>query len=524
MNVVTARHAGDSIQMQAGVVRLAGLLLLAAIGFGILVRAVPVLSADFPLNDGGLFAVMSRDLRDNGFLLPATTSYNGGEIPFGYPPLGLYLNALIGPLFGTDGASLRVLPLLITCLTIPAFWFMVRGWFSPATAAVATLAWAVIPRSWMWQVGGGGLTRSLGMLFAFLAVGATIRLLETPQRRWWILAPLCAGLTALSHLESAAFVGATLGVAWLVHHRSLASLRTLAVVALLAAVVASPWIVAIVAQHGLTPLTAAGGSRAAFMNIALAILVSLRWTAEPFVEVGAILGIIGLGIAVATGRWWLPLWIVAIFFALPGGAATYAMVPWALLIALAVSKLVELATPRRALTIGAVLLVVALASSLWARYEYLNPLSTVSPAQRAAMTWAGDNTPTDATFLVVTGSYWPIDATAEWFPTLSNRRSANTVQGKEFTSSQAWEHAVFASGSLDECVTGTAQCLVDWGTQWNIGYDYVFIPRGRTAGVEGDACCDSLALALSTDDRFHRVAELEGAWVFEPLSKNTSPR
>jgi hypothetical protein len=64
-------------------------------------------------------------------------------------------------------------------------------------------------------------------------------------------------------------------------------------------------------------------------------------------------------------------------------------------------------------------------------------------------------------------------------------------------------------------VTGTAQCLHDWSSAWGIQYDYVFIPRGRTAGVPGDACCDSLALALSTDDRFRRVAELEGAWVFQ---------
>ena len=343
-----AREAME-LQLPAALVRASGLLVLAALVLGTVVRAVPVLSADFPLNDGGLFAVMSDDLRANGFALPAFTSYNGGDIPFGYPPLGLYLNALLSPVLGGNEASLRFLPLLITCLTIPAFWFMVRGWVSPATAAVATFAWAIIPRSWMWQVGGGGITRSLGMLFAFVAIGAAIRLLATNERRWWIIAPVAAGLTALSHLESAAFVGATLLVAWLFHHRSRRSLGMLLGVAALAALIASPWLISVVAQHGLTPLTAAGGSRAAFMNIALAILVSLRWTAEPFVEVGAMVGIIGLGIAIATGRWWLPVWIVAIFLALPGGAATYAMVPWALLIALAVSRLVALATARRAL-------------------------------------------------------------------------------------------------------------------------------------------------------------------------------
>src|SRR5688572_16295208 len=46
-----------------------------------------------PLNDGGLFQAMARDISDAHFGLPAYTSYNGGDIPFAYPPLALYLAA-----------------------------------------------------------------------------------------------------------------------------------------------------------------------------------------------------------------------------------------------------------------------------------------------------------------------------------------------------------------------------------------------------------------------------------------------
>lgn len=497
------------------IARLSGLIFLAAVALGIVVRAIPVLSTDFPLNDGGLFSVMSRDLRENGFLLPAFTSYNGGTIPFGYPPLGLYLNAMLGPLFPGIEGGLRFLPLIITCLTVPAFFFMVRSWVPASTAAIATFAFAIIPRSWMWQVAGGGITRSLGMLFAFLAIGCAMRLLQTGERRCWILAPLLAGATLLSHLEAFAFGAATLALVWIFQDRSSRSLRRLLIVALLAMIVASPWLVTVIATHGLGPLIAAGGSRLAFMNIALAILVSLRWTAEPYVEVGAILGIIGLGLTVASGRWWLAVWIVVIFAVLPGGAATYAMVPWALLIAVAIIQLSAMAPARRVLPVVAVLLVVAIGASTWARYLYLNPLTSLPAVQREAMAWAGANTPRDSRFVVISGAYWPVDATAEWFPALSNQQSANTVQGKEFTSPAEWERAVLASGQLDDCVTGSAQCLMDWSDTWNVPFDYVFIPRGRVPGVEAVECCGPLASALATDPRFRTIAELDGAWVYQ---------
>ena len=60
---------------------------------GALIRLIPVLGADFPLNDGGLFAEMILAIRANGFALPAETHYNAIDLPFAYPPLGLYVAA-----------------------------------------------------------------------------------------------------------------------------------------------------------------------------------------------------------------------------------------------------------------------------------------------------------------------------------------------------------------------------------------------------------------------------------------------
>ncbi len=457
---------------------------------------------------------MSRELRENGFLLPAFTSYNGGDIPFGYPPLGLYLNALLGPLFGPGQESLRYLPLLVTCMTIPAFWFMVRPWVTSPIAAMTTLAWAVIPRSWMWQVTGGGITRSLGMLFAFLAIGCVIRLLQTSDRRWWILAPLFCGLTLLSHLESAAFVAVTLAVAWVAHDRSARSFRRLALVAILGVIVASPWIIAVLAGHGIGPLTSAGGSRLAFMNIALSILVSLRWTSERFIEIGALLGIIGLGLTIATGRWWLAAWIVAIFAVLPGGAATYSMVPWAFLVVAAISTLVTVAIPRRAMRIGTALLVLGLAASIWARYDPLIPLTSLSPSQREAMLWVARETPPDSRFLVVTGAYWPLDATCRVVPCACVACIGRDRAGPGVHDSGRMGAQRPRSGRAVELRYSHRRLPRRLGTAVERSIRLRGSPDGATPGVESEACCESLVAALDADGRFASQTGGDGARIY----------
>jgi len=59
-----------------------------------MVRLAITLRSDFPLNDGGLFFSMARDLKRAHYALPGEKSYNGADLPFAYPPLGIYLAAL----------------------------------------------------------------------------------------------------------------------------------------------------------------------------------------------------------------------------------------------------------------------------------------------------------------------------------------------------------------------------------------------------------------------------------------------
>ena len=115
-----------------------------------------VQSADFPLNDGGMFYAMVQDLQSGRLALPAVTSYNGLDIPFTSPPLAFYLLAVLQAITGTDLIELfRYVPLTISVLSIVAFYALSRTLLptrfgaSVATVAfmrAASTALAICPR------------------------------------------------------------------------------------------------------------------------------------------------------------------------------------------------------------------------------------------------------------------------------------------------------------------------------------------------------------------------------------------
>ena len=188
--------------------RLTTLGLVAAVALGVAVRASHVLSTRFPLNDGALFYAMTRDIQQAGYHLPAFTSYNGAGIPFGYSPLAFYLAAVVNQVTGLPLIDLfRWLPLAATSLTVVAFALLARDMLRSRWALVAAVvAFALVPRSFLWMLMGGGLTRSLGFLFAILTLRQVYRLYT--RQRWphaaWAAA--LAALTVVSHLGTAPFV------------------------------------------------------------------------------------------------------------------------------------------------------------------------------------------------------------------------------------------------------------------------------------------------------------------------------
>ena len=127
--------------------------MLAVTFAGAMFRLGSVFTSTFPLHDGGMFVVMIRDIRAAGMTLPATTTYNGGGMPFDYPPLALRVAALLP----ADPVTIvRFAGPLAAVLTVPMVYLLTRELVPGRPYAyVAALLYAIVPRGWDWLVAGG---------------------------------------------------------------------------------------------------------------------------------------------------------------------------------------------------------------------------------------------------------------------------------------------------------------------------------------------------------------------------------
>lgn len=508
-----------------------GLALAAAVALGLAVRAALVLSRDFPLNDGGLFYAMVEDLRRAGFRLPATTSYNGGAIPYGYSPLGFYLVAGLAELTGASVLSLlRYVPLAATCLTLPAFVLLARELVRDRVAVIAaTLGFAVLPRSFTWLLMGGGLTRSLGFLFAILALHQLYLFYRRGRPGHAAAGGALAGLTALSHLGTAPFVAFSAALFWLACDRSRRGFLGSLAAAGLALALAAPWLLTVLRRFGAEPFLASGATGSSVFSgyeSRHAVFWSLSrfgmWTGgEQLFPVVATLALLGGLVVLRERSPLLPAWWIVILLLDQRAGATYATLPVAMLAGIgAAAVLLPLlragrpAAPRAfAAAVLGFLVAYTVMAALLRDPDFVGVpvLDALGPADRAAMQWVASNTPPESRFLVMPSSFWEGDRAAEWFPALARRRSVATVQGTEWLRRPLdFDQRRKLSSDARACGSEGVACLDRWEAKWRVSYDYLYVPRAPLR-----PCCLRLLDQLAGDPRFRLVYDGPGAAVFQ---------
>jgi len=435
------------------------------VAIGAVVRLMPGIGADFPVGDGGLFATMIRDIRDAGFALPAFTSYNGGDIPFAYPPLALYFAAALplDPL-----VTLQWLPPIVATASIVLVYVIGTSLGSARIGLAAAAFYALAPFGFFWLVQGGGLTRALAMLLALGAIAAALR-----GRAAFV--GVLGGLTALTHPETAIFAAVTVASILAIQR----AWRAFAIAGAVSLAIVMPWVIAVTSHHGIDPFVAAGGARS--VN-PLAAVLSISGDRPGALDLAAAVGLIALA---ASGVRWLYVASIATAVLASTSVATH-LAPF-----MAVGVGVVAATrpvPRGVLVATSVLLLVGAGVSIG------NP-EPLGPDDSALMAWIRDETPEDARFVVLSDEIWSRADEAEWFPYLADRVSVMTMQGREWLPD--WQALDESRRELLHCTD--RDCVVKWTARHSV--DYVFL---------ADGCCARLAAALDGD----RVQEVGSASLF----------
>lgn len=529
----------------------------AAIALAIFVRATHVLSADFPLNDGGLFYRMIQEIQAAHYRLPAFTTYNNASIPFAYSPFALYLTAAINDLTGISLLQLfRFLPLFANALLVVAFYRLARALLrDETTAAVAVLAFAVMPRSFVWLIMGGGLTRSFGLLFAVIAIEQVYQLYTRREWRYAITSSVACALTVLTHLSTASFLAFSIALFFVFYGRHRRGLIGSAAVAVATILLTAPWWGMVVAQHGLAPFRAAqtvSGSVFADAKIRYDVLLrlarfNLGLGGEPFFPLVSVLAVIGGFAALRPDRFILPVWWVLIVALDARGGVNYAPVPATMLAAIGVVYVLIPALrsaygagnplrprPSTLRTVAAVrtpsvapllrfvpvlvlgfLLAYGIGTALTRNSDYggeAHTLTALTPADRDAMRWVAQHTPPASRFLVVTGVLWPTDKIAEWFPALTHRSSVSTLQGQEWLPGFTRRVKENDQALQFRCRGADGRCLAAWVDSTGRPFTYVYIPKAKDST---EACCRPLIKALRRDSSYAMVYDGPGAFIAE---------
>jgi hypothetical protein len=386
----------------------------------------------------------------------------------------------------------------------------------------------------VWQIMGGGLTRSFGFCFALLGLRQAY-LLAT--RGGWgnvALLALFAALTALSHLEMAWFL--TLGTACilLAFGRRWDALGRASLAAVGAAALASPWWITIIARHGVGPLFAASqtGSIITYSlpaegsaPVDLGMLITTLVAITAFVAVIAlgdrrffVLGAIGVLLFLESRSF---AWLTAPLLALALGGFAGQGVQQLLRRGGSSASASDPGRPRASQrVIEYVINGVAVGLVVLLTF-YLNggvliglrlPTTVLAEEERAAMTWVAANTPPSGRFLVISGDVWAMDRSSEWFPVLAHRVSVATVQGAEWLPNREFAYRIDQHRAIQGCGEGDSACLAVWTMQNGKEFDYVYVAERAAPN-----CCGKLRAALEQDPRYTRVFANAGSAIFARL-------
>jgi hypothetical protein len=480
------------------------LLIVLIMMIGSFPRLIFAISSSYPINDGGFFYSMIEDLHNAGYSLPIYSSYNSSFIPYAYPPLSFYVGSLFADLFHWSLFDiLRLFPPLISILTIPVFFLFANAYLRQTRQAIfATFVFATVPTAFDWLVMGGGLSRAPGLLFALLTLRQIYLLHNRPYHWKYVVTSICfASLTVLSHIGMAWFIFYSAGAIFLFYGRNKKGLLNSAIVFAGTLILTAPWWWNILARFGLSPFVNASGT-GLFSWWAIVLPFTFLFTAEPILPIQAVLGLLGLFICIRDRRWFLPVWLFAIFLVEARMSPTFAMVPFAFLAGIALDKVIftllgsngrvvqdsiqneqsfswkpeGIAPPSNQLGLAQFLaLAYILAIGLFSSY-LAAPKETLTSGLIESMQWVAANTPKESKFAVITSiPESGKDYISEWFPALTQRVSIVTPQGHEWLPNSEFQKRKGFHSLLQECSTQTTDCLERWASDTGLTFKYIYL-------------------------------------------------
>lgn len=452
-----------------------------------------------PLADGGMFYSMMRDIITSNFSLPIFTSYNNLNIPFTYPPLGLYIGAVFLKL-GVNINTIEVyIPLLFSIASIVAFYFLANTLLEKKYANLAVLIFLIEEQTYESQILGGGITRSLGFFFCILSIYFFLKTLKNRSNLSIVGTSLFFSLTILSHFEWAFFVLFSMALFSVFSKNIRKNIKDFGLIFSGALVLTSPWWIKIFMVHSTAPFWYFLKANSA-VNVGpgwtLIALLSAFYTAEGFIALLRVFSFLGIIFSIKKGYWAIILWLIIPLVLFPGGYFNMASIPVSFLCAIAIQEIVEHIDSIKTRSKNSVskfykhdaflgIILIFVASSSYMNFGNLSSIlndpgtKNLTDADIKAMDWVNKSVKSSSKFLLLTknssGYSWSYDKTSEWFPSLTNQESIVTPQGSEWLPNNAFGNKLLLYRGLRRCYKQNIECIEQLVANFDLSYDYIYL-------------------------------------------------
>ncbi len=488
--------------------RLNILILTFGLLLGAYARFLPTIMVGFPVTDGGLFYVMVKTLQANHYVLPVFVEYNGISIPFAYPPLGFYLTGLISAPFHMPLIEVfRWIPAIGSVAFTVAFFPLASSILkSPLKGSLATVFFALLPRSISWYIMGGGITRVMGHLFLLLTLYSVHKLFTSPSKKYLWMAILFGSGVVLSHPEAALHTAILCIVLWAFFGRSSEGIKNALMTAVGVIILTAPFFLTVISHHGLQPYLSA--AQTGFQSpLGWVAILTGSFADEKFVTMISALALLGAVVTLLKRQFLLVVWLFLPAFIDPRSAASISIISWAMLAAIGFIDIIvpglyalnnklqetqDIETNWHAYFTNSPAIKIALTALIFYAFSglvlsdqvYLKVSLTLS--DRNAMDWVANNIPRQSRFVILTGGTEAFaDAVAEWFPVLSKSNSVATIQGYEWISGKLFQTKLNEYYELQACMHKTYQCVEQWGSKTGNLFEYVLISQNGLSKNEG---------------------------------------
>jgi len=469
-----------------------------AIILGAVVRAEYISNSDYPINDGGLFFQMVEDLIDNGFRLPKYTTYNLANIPYAYPPLAFYLTGWIHSCFGIQLLTLfQYLPVVVSSFTILAYYYFTNGFLdNKFYRAIATFFFAMLPRSFEWFLMGGGVTRSVGYVFAILAIYFYMKVSASNYKKAYILlAAVFSSLTILSHPVSSLFLAFSITLLFIYSKPTKINIQKNLIMAIIVIFLTSPWWITVIMNHGVNPFIGAGSSgHVNWFEIKNIITQNYGYENTYFLTIVSVLALLGAFSGNNKNSIKLTVLLVLGYIIIPRGGVDFLTVYLATLATIGLGdilqnwntslkykykNIIQQIRENNKTRIFLLYIIVYLFLAAYT-YKYVERKDQVrlTTYDFLAMEWIRENTEEDSALLLYPSwderRYWWNDYRAEWLPAITKRESVTTVQGYEWLP-DLFAERIIRYTDLRFCQQRGSECIKQWTEKFDIDVNFIVV-------------------------------------------------